>query len=110
MEDVLVMTDIFSKYTLAVPTRDQLATTVARVLVVEWFSKFGVLAQIHSDQGQNFESCLIQQLCVLHHIQKSCATPYHPSGNGQCERFNRMLYNLLRTLPVSQERLEFLSA
>lgn len=54
MEDVLVMTDVFSKYTLAVPTRDQRATTVARVLVVEWFSKFGVLARIHSDQGRNF--------------------------------------------------------
>jgi len=40
MEKVLVMTDIFSKYTLAIPTRDQQASTVAHVLVVEWFLKF----------------------------------------------------------------------
>lgn len=33
----LVMTDNFSKYTLAVPTRDQHAPTVAKVLVVKWF-------------------------------------------------------------------------
>ena len=31
-ENVLVMTDVFSKYTLTVPTRDQHATTVAQVL------------------------------------------------------------------------------
>ncbi len=51
VEDVLVMTDVFSKYTWAVPTRDQRATTVAQVLVAEWFSRFGVPARIHSDQG-----------------------------------------------------------
>lgn len=29
IESVLVMTDVFSKYTLSVPTRDQHASTVA---------------------------------------------------------------------------------
>ena len=58
-ENVLVMTDVFSKYTQAVPTHDQRAATVAKVLVSEWFCKFGVPGRIHSDQGRNFESHLI---------------------------------------------------
>lgn len=103
LENVLVMTDVFTKYTLAVPTRDQRAETVAQVLVTEWFCKFGVPARIHSDQGRSFESALIQQLCHLYQVEKSHTTPYHPAGNGQCERFNRTLHNLLRTLPNARK-------
>lgn len=49
LENVLVMTDVFSKYTVAVPTRDQQAATVAQVLLTEWFFRFGVPSRIHSD-------------------------------------------------------------
>lgn len=65
LENVLVITDVFSKYTVAVPTRDQRAHTVADVLLNEWFFKFGIPGHIHSDQGRNFESALIQHLCQL---------------------------------------------
>ena len=54
-EDVLVMTDVYTKFSQAVPCRDQLAVTVARVLRDHWFTKFGIPNRLHSDQGRNFE-------------------------------------------------------
>ena len=79
-ENILVVTDHFMKYSQAYPTRNQTAMTTAQTLYNKVFVHCWLLARLHSDQGRNFESCAIKELCIMGGIQKSRTTPYHPMG------------------------------
>ena len=102
-ENILVITDHFSRYAQAIPTKNQTAKTTARVLFDQFVVHYGFPARIHSDQGQNFVSKLIKELCNIAGTEKSRTTPYHAMGNGQCERFNQTLLKMLGTLEDYQK-------
>ena len=91
----LVAIDYATRYPDAVPLRNQEATTVADALM-EIFSRVGVPRELLSDQGTNFMSALITELCRLLQVRKLCSTPYHPEGNGLVENFNGTLKKMLR--------------
>lgn len=96
--DVLVATDHFTKMAHAFQCPDQSAKQVARQLWDKYFCVYGFPQRLHADQGANFESELIQELLKISGVKKSRTTPYHPMGNGQTERFNRTLGNMIRAL------------
>lgn len=100
---ILTATDLFTRYAWAIPTKDQTARTTARVLWQYILQPFGCPERFHSDQGPNFESMLIAELCKYYGCRKSRTTSYHPQGNGVCERFNQTLLSLLGTLEEDQQ-------
>ena len=102
-ENILVITDHFSRYAQAIPTRNQTAQTTAKVLFENFFLHYGFPAILHSDKGANFESKVIRKLCEITGMKKSRTTPYHPMGNGMVERFNKTLLNMLGTLSEQQK-------
>ncbi len=78
-------------------TTDQKAETVAKTLVHEFVARFGCPLRLHIDQGRNFESELLQEVCHLLQITKSRSTPYHPAANGLVERMNLTLARMIRS-------------
>lgn len=61
-KDILVITDYFKKYAVAIPTSNQKAKTVAKCLWENFIVHYGVPERLHSDQGPDFESKTIKEL------------------------------------------------
>ena len=101
---VLVITDHFTRYAQAIPTKNMSARTTAEALFANFTVHYGLPKRLHSDQGANFTSRLIKELCDITDTVKSQTTPYHPEGNGMTERFNRTLMDMLGTLEPDKKK------
>ena len=100
---LLVVMDHFTKWCEIFPTPDQKARTVAQTLVSSLFGRFGPPHIIHSDQGRNFESHLMHEVCQIMGTHKSRTTAYHPQCDGLVERQNRTIQEMLSAF-VSQHQ------
>lgn len=99
---ILVVVDHFTKWCEAFATSDQKASTVAPLLISRIFSRFGPPRVLHSDQGRNFESTLLHEICNVMGITKTRTTSYHPQCDGQTERQNRTLQAMLTAFASSR--------
>ena len=84
---LLTVTDEYSRFPFALPLRSINSTTVISCLR-HVFSVFGYPFFIHTDREKHFRSNEFQQFCQENGIAQSQNLPYHPIGNGQCERRN----------------------
>ena len=64
---LLVITDHFTRYAQAVPTKNR---------PQQWLH-YGMPKRLHSDQGPCLEGNVIKELCQITEIEKSRTTPYH---------------------------------
>ena len=60
--NILIITDHFTKYAMAIPTRNQTAKTTAEAFYDNFIVNYGIPSRLHSDQGANFESDIIKEL------------------------------------------------
>ena len=101
---ILVVTDHFTRFSQAYPTRSAKGRPAAEKIFNNFILQFGFPTRLHHDQGKEFNNDLFSDLHRLTGIRMSQTTPYHPEGNGQCERVNRTVINMLRSIPENERR------
>ena len=96
--------DGFSKFVRLTPCANTNAENAVQA-IMEWFAMFGKCNQFISDQGTHFindiMTLLQQRLLIQHHFTAA----YAPWSNGQVERVNREIRELLSAL-ISENRLQ----
>ena len=90
---ILLLIDQFTKWIECYPLPDQSAEIVAKAILEDFFSRFWVPQEIHTDQGWNLVSNLFTSLCSL--LQ---TTGYRPCYKGKVERMNRQVLQMLHCL------------
>ena len=93
---VLMIVDQFTKWLECFPLPLQSAELTAKAVVDGFISRFGCPLEIHMDQGRNFDGKLFSSVCELLEVTNTRTTPYCPCSNGQVERYNRTLLQLIR--------------
>ena len=68
---IMVVGDHLTQWMKAFLIPNQDTATVAEKLVNEVFMQFSIPEQLHSDQGHQFESKLIAEICHLLNIEKT---------------------------------------
>jgi len=83
---IMVITDLYGKVLAvhAMPNKETI--TAARVLVDEWFCRYGIPDRILSDKGKEYTSQLWDALCEMLDVERLTTTPGHPEGDGQAEK------------------------
>ena len=86
------------------PSTRSVCGKIAISAIDEFFCRFGMPLSIHTDQGSNFVGNVFKSVCELLEIRKTQTTPYHPESNGQIERYNRTIVEMVRCLKLKSEK------
>ena len=92
---VLVFTDYLSRWPECFAIKRIDAKTVAKIFVNEIIARHSAPKVLLSDQGKQFLSELVKEVCNYMKIQKIQTTAYRPSTNGLTEKFNETLCQIL---------------
>ena len=103
---ILLVVESFSRWCKAFTLISADATTVAKVLYFEIFTRYGAPCSLVSDRGQQFMSKLVDSLCAMFSVKRKRTSSYHPATNATCERMNSFILSSLRTY-VRQDQLDW---
>lgn len=85
-----------TKFVEAFPLPSKEASVVSRVLVEEFFLRYGIAENCASDLGSEFINAILIDVCKILQINKMHSTAYHHESIGALENSHKSLGNYLR--------------
>ena len=102
---ILVLVDTLSKITHFIPTRKASSVADSVTLLADRLIRYhGFLDILIWDRDPRFQSEIWTHLCARFNIKRAKSSPYHPQTDGQTERVNRTLEQMIRTYIKSNEK------
>ncbi|XP_055490140.1 uncharacterized protein LOC129696344 [Leucoraja erinacea] len=98
----LTLVDEYSRFPFAFPCPNLSAAMVIKCLD-QLFSICGFPSYIRSDRATSFMSKYLKDYLSKRGIATSKTTPYHPIGNGQVERYNRIIWKAAKVALKSND-------
>ncbi|KAG0420263.1 Transposon Tf2-9 polyprotein, partial [Dictyocoela roeselum] len=93
---LIVVTDIFSRYTEIEFSKDIHSSKVCDTLEKVWLTKYPGPKRCITDNGRQFTSQNFKKLLQKYDIEKIHTAPHNPTGNSVIERINREISVALR--------------
>ena len=97
---VVVAIDHFTKWVEARALEEADAQSIATFFYEDIIARHGVPKKITTDRGSEFVNDFIKILTSVYDIHHIKTTAYHPQGNGQVERVNRTLKDIMSKYTV----------
>jgi len=96
----LIVVDARSKWPEVIPMTSTTTTSTITELR-KLFSSYGIPDQLVSDNGPQFTSYEFQEFLSRNGVKHILSSPYHPSSNGEAERFVRTFKTAMRSMKSS---------
>nr|XP_022900833.1 uncharacterized protein K02A2.6-like [Onthophagus taurus] len=93
----LIIVYAYTKYLEVFPTKS-MTTSITIEKLRETFSRFGLPVVLVSDNATNFKSQEFKEVINANGIIHKNSAPYHPSKNGQAERYVQTVKGKLRAM------------
>ena len=93
---VVLAVDLYSRFVIGRPLRHATALEIARFLLQDIITKYGMFTVISSDRGSSFTSNIIKEFCKLLGIIRVNSTAFSPTTQGLVERNNRTLVDMIK--------------